>query len=378
MMQRTLSLITIIALMSLPLSTGRLLAADAKPAPASEPSSDLTRPFAHDKTDHAVDKAIEYLLSQQNKEEGWISDGGKRNENAMTALAIMAMAAVGHQPTDPTPEGEAMAKALAFILRDSQQDDKGYYGGRDGSRMYGHGICTLMLAEMIGQGVDDDQDKKIRDHCQKAIDLILRSQKVHKDARYDGGWRYSPDSGDSDLSVTVWQVMALRAAKNAGLDVPATAIADAVEYLKRSYYSEQRDKRGKPLATKSGFSYEPGGRHGFATTAAGLLAMCVCGQYEAPEVTGSSDWLMDNPPHWGVEWLLYGTYYYAQGMYQRGGDYARTARQTVEQMLLEKQNSEGWWESSHDTERGAGRVYCTSMSLLALAVKYHYLPIYQR
>lgn len=344
---------------------------------ASAPLWLANRAAAQDAVDRSVDAAIAYLVRQQNAE-GWINDHGRRNENAMTALAIMAFASVGHQPTDPTPEGKALARALAFMLRPDRVDEKGYYGARDGSRMYGHGICTLMLAEMMGQGLDAAQDKLIRERCQQGIDLILRSQQVHKEPRWRGGWRYSPDSQDSDLSVSVWQVMALRAAKNAGLDVPSTAIADAVDYLERSYYSEQRDARGRPLNRKSGFAYEPGGRAGFATTAAGLLAMCVCGQYGAPEVLGSADWLLDNPPRWGEAWLMYGTYYYAQGMYQRGGDHAETARRTVEHLLLPRQNGDGWWESSHDTERGAGRVYCTSLALLSLSVKYHFLPIYQR
>jgi hypothetical protein len=333
---------------------------------------------ARDRVDEACDRATAYLMSQQNPQEGWICDGGRRNENAMTALSLLAMAAVGHQPSDPTPQGRSMASALAFLLGPNQIDERGYFGNRDGSRMYGHGIITLMFTEMIGHGVDDTQDQLIRDRAQRGIELILRSQQVQKDSRYRGGWRYSPDSRDADLSVTVWQLMALRAGKNAGLDVPAAAINDAIDYLRRSYFSEARDTQGRPLNRKSGFSYEPGGRPDFATTAAGLLAMCVCGAYEAPETLGAAQWLMDRPPKWGEAWLLYGTYYYAQGMYQRGGAHADAARKAVESLLLDRQNAEGWWDSSHDTERNSGRVYCTAMAMLSLSVKYHYLPIYQR
>jgi hypothetical protein len=346
-------------------------------AHAAPTDSPITRPFSGDKTDRALEQAIDFLIRQQNSQ-GGISDRGNHNETAMTSLAILAMASVGHQPGDATPQGAAMAKALAFVLRDDRQDDKGYYGGRDGSRMYGHGIITLMLAEMIGHGVDEKQDKQILERCRKGVELILSSQKVAKDQRNRGGWRYVPDSRDSDLSVTVWQVMALRAAHNAGLDVPATAISSAVEYLQESYYSEKRDKKGRPLDQKAGFAYQPGGRAGFATTAAGLLAMQVCGQYEAPEVKGASEWLLASPPRWEERWLLYGTYYYAQGMHQRGGNYATAARQIIEDVLLPRQSKEGWWESSDGTERSSGRVYCTSLAVLSLSVKFHYLPIYQR
>ena len=118
----------------------------------------------------------------------------------------------------------------------------GYLGAKDGSRMYGHGITTLMLAEMLGMGSDAAQDELIRTKCRKAVELIIRSQKVPKNDNNRGGWRYTPDSGDSDMSVTVWQTMALRAAKNAGMDVPREAIDEAVSYIKRCYEPEKSGK----------------------------------------------------------------------------------------------------------------------------------------
>ena len=167
--------------------------------------------FRKDEIDAGVNKAIQYLVSQQ-KQNGSISDRG--HENAMTSLAIMAMAAVGHQPSDATPEGVAMTRALRYLLGEGRQDKSGYFGAADGSRMYGHGIVTLMLTEMLGMGVDAEMDKQLHDACQKAIDLIVRSQRIKKGSNARGGWRYTPDAGDSDLSVSVWQVMALRSARS--------------------------------------------------------------------------------------------------------------------------------------------------------------------
>ena len=331
--------------------------------------------FRKDEIDAGVNKAIQYLVSQQ-KQNGSISDRG--HENAMTSLAIMAMAAVGHQPSDATPEGVAMTRALRYLLGEGRQDKSGYFGAADGSRMYGHGIVTLMLTEMLGMGVDAEMDKQLHDACQKAIDLIVRSQRIKKGSNARGGWRYTPDAGDSDLSVSVWQVMALRSAKNDGLDVASATIDDAIGYLKRSYTSPV-DTQGIPKDPKAGFSYEPnGGGPSFTMTAAGLLAMQVCGQYESPLVSGSADWLLDHPPKWNERFILYGLYYFAQGMHQRGGSHAQRAASIVSEMLLSKQKENGAWESSSGEEQNAGSVYCTSMAILSLSVKYHYLPIYQR
>jgi uncharacterized protein YfaS (alpha-2-macroglobulin family) len=265
---------------------------------------------------------------------------------------------------------------LDFILEDERQDKTGYYGKYDGSRMYGHGIVTLMLAEMLGMGLDTKQDTLIRERCQKAIDLIVRSQKVQKsDHRFHGGWRYTPEARDADLSVTVWQVMALRAAKNAGLSVPKETIEDAIRYIKRSYRSD-RDKQGRITNQKSGFGYEPGQWPVYSTASEGLLALQVCGEYEAPELKGTVEWLRDEKVSTKHRWFFYGTYYYAQGMYQRGGETAKQAREDVERILLAEQQDDGSWIGKG--EEGNSRVYCTSLAMMSLSVRHHFMPIYQR
>ncbi len=344
------------------------LAQEAAPAAAAAPSATDQR------VDAAIERGVAYLLTQQGGG-GQITDRPK-HETAMTALAIMAITAVGHQPIDETREGLALRKALDYVLREDRVRD-GYFGKADDSRMYGHGIITLMLAEMLGMGVDAKQDQLIRTRLQAGVDVILKSQNNKKRGdQFEGGWRYEPGSQDADLSVTVWQLMALRAAYNDGMDVPKEAIDEAVEYLKRSYKSD-RDAQGRPVNMVSGFGYQPGRGPEFATTAAGMLSMQVAGQYDAPEVIGAADWMMqkDMPPSKN-NWFYYGTYYYAQGMYQRSGKYAETAAREVPKVLLPRQTASGAWEG--DDMDKAGRVYSTSLAILSLAVKHHYLPIYQR
>ena len=318
-------------------------------------------------------RATQYLLQQQD-EAGAISNK-MRNETAMTSLSILALASVGHQAGDPSPEGQAMKKALAYVTGPDIQEKDGYLGQKDGSRMYGHGITTLMLAEMLGMGVDAQQDELIREKCRKALELILRAQKVPKNESNRGGWRYTPDTNESDMSVTVWQTMALRAAKNAGLDVPKGTIEDAVKYIKRCYEPDA-DRRGGDVKL-GGFGYQGKGRE-LSTTAEGLLALQVCGEYESEEVRAASDRLLKSGLTENEKWLFYLTYYYAQGMYQRGGKHAEEGRKVVADVLLPMQNRDGSWEGKGGEERGGGKVYATAMAVLSLAVKNHFLPIYQR
>lgn len=346
---------------------------NAQDAPA-ESTSALTK-LARDPVDESIQRGLAYLVTQQ-RADGAITD--RQYDTTMTALSIMALASTGTTPSSPTENGAIARKALDFVLREDRQDKDGYFGNKDGSRMYGHGIITLMLTEMLGMGADAEQDKLIERRCQAGIDLILSAQKENKPNQYAGGWRYTPNSNDADLSVSVWQLMALRSAKNDGLKVPATAIQDAVDYLIRSYTSKL-DAGGRPIQSPAGFSYLPENNNAtFTMTAAGLLAMQVCGQYESPLVLGAGDWLLEHPPKWDERFVFYGTYYYSQGMYQRGGKHAETANNLASAMLLSKQESNGAWSAPNGEEAGAGKVYATSMAILSLSVKYHYLPIYQR
>jgi hypothetical protein len=172
--------------------------------------------------------------------------------------------------------------------------------------------------------------------------------------------------------------MALRSAKNDGLDVPGEAIEKALQYLRHSYASPL-DRNGSPRDAVSGFSYTPGTFHpSFTMSAAGLLAMQVCGQYDSPLVKGSSEWLLQHPPKPNERFFFYGVYYYAQGMHQAGGMYGERADKLVPELLLSMQRGDGAWLARGGEERNVGAVYATALSILSLSVRYHYLPIYQR
>ncbi|WP_430453191.1 prenyltransferase/squalene oxidase repeat-containing protein [Rhodopirellula europaea] len=335
---------------------------------------DLTDLYVDDSIDQSVDRGVKFLLRLQ-KDDGSIADRG--TATAMTSLVIMALASVGTIPEPGTPEGRAMSRAIEFVLQPRNQT-KGYFGHHDGSRMYGHGITTLMLTEILGMGATIDQNARIHNALVQAIQVILKSQAVRKPQRLQGGWRYKPDSRDSDLSVSVWQVMALRSAKNDGLDVPAEAIDFAVEYLQESYTSPL-DENGQPREKVGGFAYTPGTHHpAFTMTAAGLLAMQTCGRYNSPLVAGSAAWLLEHPPRTNERFFFYGMYYYAQGMHQVGGEAAETAAKLVPELLLRLQADNGSWVSHQGEERNVGVAYATSLAILSLSVRYHYLPIYQR
>lgn len=315
--------------------------------------------------DAAIVRATRFLVSEQQPSGAWkvrTNDGP-----STTSLAIMALMAAGHVPGEG-PYGDAMERGIRWVLNNQEIGGRndGLFKHREGhGPMYTHGICTLMLAEVAGM-VDSTLAPRVRKALEKAVLLILKSQAVPKGQRDAGGWRYEPASRDSDLSITGWQLLALRASKNIGCDVPAQAIDYAVGYVKRC-----SDPRG-------GFAYQPSPDITPTRSGTGILCLEICGQHHAPETLGAADYLLRRPLRYEDNWFFYGVYYCSVGMFQVGGRHWQQTRDHIASILLANQRPDGSWYKSGGSESGPGANYATSMSILALAVEYQYLPIYQR
>ena len=321
--------------------------------------------ISKDEVDIAIVQALRYLHSEQTGSGAWKTDQHGES-TAATSLAVMAFMASGHVPGEG-PFGQRLNRAIRWVV--AQQKSNGMLVGRRASHgpMYSHGIATLMLAEVIGM-VDDDLAKETRVALEKAIKLILKAQSVRKNKQHAGGWRYQPSSNDSDLSVTGWQLLALRAAKDVGCDVPAENIDAAVSYVRRLSVKPRN----------MGFGYQSG--HGPTPTRAGtgIVALEVCGEHHSPEAIGAAEFFLQRPLNPNEHYFYYGIYYCTVGLFKIGGDHWRQARPLLFRVILKEQRADGSWVAQGGSERGAGRVYATSMAVLALAVEYRYLPIYQR
>ena len=123
---------------------------------------------------------------------------------------------------------------LDFILTHCDQSGL-IVADRHHGLMYGHGFATLFLAEIYGMTADD----RLRDKLAKATTLLQQSQNS------EGGWRYQPISYDADISVTITAIMALRAARDAGIKVDRRAIESAIAYVRQCQNAD------------GGFSYMP-------------------------------------------------------------------------------------------------------------------------
>ena len=337
-------------LLAIVVSRPALLAQDP---PSNRPAADL-----------AVKRALDYLASTQKPDGAWES-GGFGRATSVTSLGVMAFLAAGHVPDAPGRYRETVERGIRYVVA-HQRGDGMLVSGTSHGPMYCHGISTLMLAEVIGMTADPKLAEQVRTALTKAVKLILMAQNLPKTLEHAGGWRYQPTSRDSDLSVSGWQVMALRAAKSAGCAVPAENIDRAVDYLKRCAVPE------------GGFAYQPGQAPNNPRTGTGILALEICGEHLTAEAKAGAEYLVRNPPRWSSPYFFYEVYYCSQAMFQMGDAYFLVYYPKLVAILLDHQERDGSWLSGDGNDRSGGRNYCTAMAVLALAVEYRYLPIYQR
>lgn len=327
-----------------------------------------TEAVAQDVVDQAVDasvaRALEFLAKQQTDHGSWRTESWG-DSTAISSLAVMSFLAAGHTPGEG-PYGEVINRGVRWVV--SQQLPNGMLISKRASHgpMYNHGICTLMLGEVAGM-MEGADARFVRRGLEDAIRLIIESQAVSKNSRHQGGWRYQTNSRDSDLSVTGWQVMALRAAKDIGCDVPAEAIDSAVEYVKDC-----------SSRLNEGFAYQPGNTPTSTLTGVGITCLEVCGAHQTEEALGAAKWLLDHPLTQRSSYFYYGVYYTGVGMFKIGGEFAEQHHQNLVTTLLPLQDDDGGWTPTHGSEKQAGRIYATATTVLALTVEYRYLPIYQR
>jgi hypothetical protein len=326
----------------------------ALPAAAQPPA----RTKEKDAVEQSIERALKFLANLQEPDGCWLSQGS--GSPAVTGLCLMAFLSAGHVPGEG-PHGESLARGVRWLVKAQQPD--GLFAGDGGVEMYHHGICTLLLAEVCGM-TDRAMADELRPALEKAVRRILQAQRPGPGI-YRGGWRYRPDSTDADVSITGWQLLALRASRNVGCDVPAERIEQALGFILRC-----RDARS------GAFCYQPGARPTFACTGTGILALELCRKerHHGHEALMGGGYLLKNPPRWTDEHFFYTAYYCAQAMFQLGGNYWDFYRPRLHQVLFDRQQGNGGWIGGDNL----GPTYSTAMAVLALTVEFRLLPIYQR
>ncbi len=323
------------------------------PLAAGDGAPELTN-----KASLAIDKGLEYLLSNQHKDGSWSSDGQGGHAVACTSLALMAFMSKAHFPGFD-PHGEQLDRGMKWLLKEAKKRPDGYMG----SVMYEHGFATLALSEMWGMTRDPDDDDAIKEALEKAVDVILRSQNP------GGGWRYQPQADDGqDTSCTMTVFHALASAHQAGIVVPDTTITKVVEYLK-----------GVRDTQTGGFTYD-GRPHRLsaACTAGGVYVAQLAGQRGTELVDSAIRYLNSLSPGifgGGTKYYYYAHYYAIQAMVQAGDEEYSKWYPQIRDALISQQTAKGAWGKA---AKPGSISYETPMAIIILSTPHRYIPIYQR
>ena len=296
-------------------------------------------------------------LKRVQQPNGTFSGGGRdtyASQPGVVGLAVVAMLAHGDDPNFG-PYAKNIKNGLKFIL--SQQNSRtGYIG----SSMYNHGFASLALAEAYGTVLDPE--KKVGRGLTNAVQLILRAQKVRKSSKQQGGWRYSPESTDSDTTVSGAQFVALLAAVNAGIPVPKTSIQDALGYIEECQ-----------SPSDGGIGYTTASGSNGPRTAIGALMFALAKKKDKPPFKAAMNYLYTHENNAGSSHYYHYYLYYASQAYFHGDqqNWRRWNARNV-QTLKDQVQEDGSWNSNF------GPTFATASSLLSMALNYRYLPIYEK
>jgi hypothetical protein len=371
-----------ISVMPAPPRTG---AGSATPKPLAE----ALAPEKWRQVEAAVDRALAWMASRQG------ADGSfpafEAAQPAVTSLCVLAFLSRGHQP-GLGPYGERMNRGIDFVL--ASQTPDGLFSFRPPESVhidrmpshtaaYNHAIAGLMLGEVYGH-VSGDRARAVKTAIGDALRFSRKLQSRPKAHALDhGGWRYirlrfNAMSADSDLSVTAWQLMFLRSARNAEFNVPQGWIDEAMEYVRRTW---------DPGLGQFDYAIvgQPDIRTSRGIMGAGILSLSLGGQHKTPMAEQAGDWLLRFPYRGYGELVgirdrfFYSAYYCSQAMAQLGGRYWERFFPPLADSLLSSQRSDGSWPEEPGAEdRIFGNLLTTSLAVLSLTPPYQLLPVYQR
>jgi len=304
------------------------------------------------------DRGLQYLVKTQNDAGGW---SGGQDGPGVTGMGLMAFLASGEDPNFGL-YSKQVRKAVKNIIR-GQTASTGYFG----HSMYHHGFATLALAEAYGS-VDDRNlwtaaEKANARSIGAALELAVRAAITSQKKNSYGAWRYTPDGNDADTSVSGAVLVGLLAARNAGIEVPDEAIDRAI-----SYYQS--------MTSDSGQVAYSGGLGGFdeslARISIGSLVYSIARRKDLPQYKATIEYLKQRPETPPNGYREYALYYESQALFQGDLPTWEKWNKMLVRQLKQQQTADGSFSGDF------GPHVATSLSLLALALNYRFLPIYER
>lgn len=318
-------------------------------------------------SERAVDWGLAYIAKHQLPDGDWSfthakdctceNAGFNQTRTAATGLALLTFLGRNHNHVDESEYQLTVLKGLNYLIKASRDGDLTMHTGQG---MYGQGIATLALAEAYAIS----KDPTLKKPAQEAVDFIVQAQHPQ------GGWRYQPGQ-IGDLNVTGWQLMALKTARLAGLEVPDETLRKA-----KSFVDSQAVSVGY-LFTYPGHDPDVGLP---TPTAIGLLLRMYEGWgRERDEIRFGIQYLMGKNVSANH---MYFNYYATMVLFHHGGDPWVAWNKRMRDLLINSQATRGhqrgsWYFQHEKTSGEGGRLFNTAISVLILEVYYRHLRLYE-
>jgi hypothetical protein len=317
-------------------------------------------------SENAVELALAYLAAHQRPDGSWSlkqtdepclgrcpNPGRIESNTGATALALLPFLGAGYSHQQG-PYQEVVRKGLYYLTTRMLETPRG--GDlTENVTMYAQGLATLALCE----GLAMTDDPNLRPAAQKAIEFICYAQHPR------GGWRYSPGQ-PGDTTVTGWQVMALKSARLAKLNVPSQTTQ-----LVRDFLDSVQDGGG------AFYGYQKPDKQPGPTSVGLLLRMYSGWERDDPRLTRGVIYLAHLGPS---QTDVYFDYYATQVLCHCGGSRWEHWNERMREHLVATQaptgHERGSWFFPDKHGTVGGRLYTTAMCAMILEVYYRYLPLY--
>lgn len=321
-------------------------------------------------SEQAVERALEWLARHQRPNGSWslVHDAGECNgrcanpgsqerfDPAATGLSLLAFLGAGYTHRDGKHR-ETVRRGIYYLIQiREEQSNRDSYVFQSERGMYNHGIAAFALCEAYQMTNDSD----LKEPAARAAQFIVEAQS------YQGGWGYLPKQ-PGDLTITGWQIMALKSSYASGFDVPSGTLGHLDLFLDSQ--------------TKDDIHYGYRNTETSTTcTAIGMLLRMFRGRSSTDPRILEGVRLLETTGASTAD--VYFNYYATLALYHVGGNVWREWHPRVREYLINTQATEGHeagsWYFENPYGREGGRLYTTAMAAMTLEIYYRYAPLYQQ
>jgi hypothetical protein len=372
------------------------------------------------RTESAVEAGLRWLARHQDSDGSWAPEaftancqggtvcahgkgfGDDSHRIGMTGLALLAFLGAGYDHgarlvfDDPFTHrkirvGDVVRQGLIWLK--DQQTEAGSIGEPTHYKWgYNHSIATLALCEAYGLS----RAIQFRQPAQRAVNCLIAGQNAAPAGTGLWGWRYTPQSGDNDLSVTGWAVMALKSAELSGLTVAQDSLQGAFNFCE-DVTDRTSGLAGYLTRADAGTQVKSRGKNDDFQNHQALAAVAMCirtflkHDINDPALEPAAKALARDLPAWDKQRRSIDYYYWYYGSLALeqydGPDSPRPGKgqlwkeweAALKKALLDNQVnnpklcSDGSWDGDDRWGvDGGGRVYATAINTLTFEVYYRY------